>query len=95
MKIMSRDFTTREKALLLVLTLILICAGYYLVVDQPVRSAINEAKSQQDELNTDLCFFRRKQTLLSRMQSDWDSLKRTELLGKWEVTTTQKQSLMN
>ena len=29
MKIMSRDFTTREKIMLLVLTLILLAAGYY------------------------------------------------------------------
>ena len=63
MKIMSRDFTTREKALLLVLTLILICAGYYLVVDQPVRSAINEAKSQQDELNTELMLLQTKASI--------------------------------
>lgn len=51
MKIMSRDFTTREKIMLLVLTLILLAAGYYAVIDQPIRTAINEAKSQQDELN--------------------------------------------
>ena len=54
MKIMSRDFTTREKIMLLVLTLILLAAGYYAVIDQPIRTAINEAKSQQDELNTEL-----------------------------------------
>ena len=44
MKIMSRDFTTREKIMLLVLTLILLAAGYYAVIDQPIRTAINEAK---------------------------------------------------
>ena len=39
MKIMSRDFTTREKIMLLVLTLILLAAGYYAVIDQPIRTA--------------------------------------------------------
>ena len=60
MKIMSRDFTTREKIMLLVLTLILLAAGYYAVIDQPIRTAINEAKSQQDELNTELMLLQTK-----------------------------------
>ena len=77
MKIMSRDFTTREKIMLLVLTLILLAAGYYAVIDQPIRTAINEAKSQQDELNTELMLLQTKAASLSRMQSELD-LHRTE-----------------
>lgn len=93
MKIMSRDFTTREKALLLVLTLILICAGYYLVVDQPVRSAINEAKSQQDELNTELMLLQTKATSLSRMQSELDSIEEDGTLGKMGSYNNSKAEL--
>ena len=70
MKIMSRDFTTREKIMLLVLTLILLAAGYYAVIDQPIRTAINEAKCQQDELNTELMLLQTKAASLSRMQSE-------------------------
>ena len=93
MKIMSRDFTTREKALLLVLTLILICAGYYLVVDQPVRSAINEAKSQQDELNTELMLLQTKAASLSKMQSELDSIEEDGTLGKMGSYNNSKAEL--
>ena len=51
MKLMSRDFTRKEKVLLLILTMILLGAVYYLAVDQPVRSAISEAVSEQENLN--------------------------------------------
>lgn len=47
MKIMSRDFTTKEKVLLLILAAILILAGYYLFVDQPVRSALTVPKASR------------------------------------------------
>ena len=48
MKIMSRDFTTAEKLLLVVLALILVGLVYYRFVDQTVREAIanNEADAQ-------------------------------------------------
>ena len=49
MKIMSRDFTTREKIMLLVLTLILLAAGYYAVIDQPIRTAISEKPAGRAE----------------------------------------------
>ena len=74
MKIMSRDFTVREKIMLLVLTLILLAVGYYLVVDQPIRTAINEAKSQQEELSTEMMLLQTKAASLSRMQSELDSI---------------------
>ena len=38
---------------MLLVPTILLAAGYYAVIDQPIRTAINEAKSQQDELNTE------------------------------------------
>ena len=92
MKIMSRDFTVREKIMLLVLTLILLAVGYYLVVDQPIRTAINEAKSQQEELSTEMMLLQTKAASLSRMQSELDSIEQGGSLGKWEATTIPRQS---
>ena len=94
MKIMSRDFTTREKIMLLVLTLILLAAGYYAVIDQPIRTAINEAKSQQDELNTELMLLQTKAASLSRMQSELDSIE-AEAWEKWEATIIPRQNWMS
>ena len=91
MKIMSRDFTTRE--MLLVLTLILLAAGYYAVIDQPIRTAINEAKSQQDELNTELMLLQTKAASLSRMQSELDSIEQSGSLGKMGSYNNSKAEL--
>ena len=93
MKIMSRDFTTREKIMLLVLTLILLAAGYYAVIDQPIRTAINEAKSQQDELNTELMLLQTKAASLSRMQSELDSIEQSGSLGKMGNYNNSKPEL--
>ena len=85
MKLMSRDFTRKEKVLLLILTMILLGAVYYLAVDQPVRSAISEAVSEQENLNTQLLVLQQKAALLSRMVP----------MEKWEVITMPKQSWTN
>lgn len=93
MKIMSRDFTTREKIMLLILTLILLAAGYYVVVDQPIRTAINEARSQQEELNTELMFLQTKAAALSSMKSELESIEQGESLGKMGSYNNSKAEL--
>ena len=93
MKIMSRDFTVREKIMLLVLTLILLAVGYYLVVDQPIRTAINEAKSQQEELSTEMMLLQTKAASLSRMQSELDSIEQGGSLGKMGSYNNSKAEL--
>lgn len=93
MKIMSRDFTTREKIMLLILTLILLAAGYYVVVDQPIRTAINEARSQQEELNTEIMFLQTKAAALSSMQSELESIEQGESLGKMGSYNNSKAEL--
>lgn len=93
MKIMSRDFTMREKVMLLVLTLILIAAGYYVVIDQPIRTAINEAKSQQEELETEMMLLQTKAASLSRMQSELDSIEASGGLGKMGSYNNSKAEL--
>lgn len=95
MKIMSRDFTTKEKVLLLILAAILILAGYYLFVDQPVRSALDSAKSQQEELNTELVVLQSRAASLSSMRANWMISKKAESWERWEATTTPKLSWMS
>lgn len=93
MKIMSRDFTVREKIMLLVLTLLLLFLGYYLVIDQPIRTAINEAKSQQEELSTEMMLLQTKAASLSRMQSELDSIEQGGSLGKMGSYNNSKAEL--
>ena len=93
MKIMSRDFTTKEKVLLLILAAILILAGYYLFVDQPVRSALDSAKSQQEELNTELLVLQSRAASLSSMQSELDDIEKSGKLGKMGSYNNSKAEL--
>lgn len=93
MKIMSRDFTPREKGLLLVLALVLLAASYYLLVDQPVRSAVGEAKTQQEELNTELMLLQAKANALSRMQNEMDTMDALGNLGAMGSYNNSKAEL--
>lgn len=93
MKIMSRDFSFKEKILLLILALILLGAGYYLAVDQPVRNALNEAMAQQDSLNTELAILQQKAQMLSRMKSELEMLQKDSLHGRMGSYNNSKAEL--
>lgn len=74
MKLMSRDFTVREKVLLLVLVILMLTAGYYLAVDQPVRNSIQESKYQQEELNIELQILQAKAAKYAKMQNELEAV---------------------
>ncbi len=82
MKVMSRDFTLKEKILLILLSLILIGVLYYLAVDRPVREALSEAQSQQETLNIELTALQQKIMILSRMQQELDAIQSDSSFGK-------------
>lgn len=50
MKLITREFTPREKFLLLVLSALLLVLVYYLAVDSPVRSGIEAARAEEASL---------------------------------------------
>ena len=54
MRILTRDFTSLEKLVLLALILILMGLGYYQFVDQPIRQGIEEAHAERDKLQAEL-----------------------------------------
>lgn len=81
MKIMSRDFTVREKILLLVLAILILVAGYYLAVDQPVRTSIQEAKYQQEELNVELQLLQAKAAKYMKMQNELNAVGSLGVVG--------------
>ena len=93
MKLMSRDFTRKEKVLLLILTMILLGAVYYLAVDQPVRSAISEAVSEQENLNTQLLVLQQKAASLSRMQNELDIIEENGTYGEMGSYNNAKAEL--
>ena len=74
MKVLSRDFTTKEKLLLLLLSLILVGLAYYQFVDQPVRLALESARTEADSLRVELKTVDAKLELMRRMRAELDDV---------------------
>lgn len=74
MKNMNREFTTREKLLILLLCLILVGLAYYQFVDQPVRTALNNAHAERDSLLTELAAVNAKLTVMRRMRDEMEDI---------------------
>jgi len=74
MKILSRDFTFKEKVLLLLLVIVLIVLGYYQFIDKPIRSAIAKAQAEQEALQVELTAVNAKIATLEKMQNEIDEL---------------------
>lgn len=81
MKIMSRDFTTAEKILLMGLALILVGLAYYYFVDTPVRQAIASSKAEVDTLQLELTSAQKRLSYLEGIQKNIDSLQNQGDLG--------------
>ncbi len=74
MKILSRDFTKGEKALLLILVIALLAIGYYLLVFKPVKDGIEKANAESDNLRVELTAIQAKVAVLERMQNEIDDI---------------------
>lgn len=81
MKIMSRDFTTAEKILLVVLALILVGLAYYYFVDVPVREAIVSSNAEIDTLQTEINVAQARLSYLQGIQTSLDELESQGNLG--------------
>ena len=81
MKIMSRDFTTAEKILLVVLALILVGLAYYYFVDVPVRQAIVSSNAEIDTLQTEINVAQARLSYLQGIQTSLDELESQGNLG--------------
>ncbi|MCR5664864.1 MAG: type II secretion system protein M [Oscillospiraceae bacterium] len=74
MKILSRDFTIKERVLILLLCLLLLGLVYYQFVDQPVRQAIANANAEKEALQVELTAVNAKLDKLREMQEEIDRL---------------------
>lgn len=74
MKVLSRDFTTKEKVLLLILALIIIVIAYYLFVYQPVNDGIQKAEATKQELNIELEAVNARVEKLQKMKEEIDNV---------------------
>ena len=74
MKILSREFTPKEKVLVLILCLLLLGLAYYQFVDQPVREALANAQAEAEALNTELTAVEAKLAKMRRMRNEMDDI---------------------
>ena len=76
MKTLSRDFSLKEKILLLILAILLVGFAYYRFIDVPVRSGIESARSEQDTLKIELAAVQGKVKSLERMRATLDTIEK-------------------
>jgi Tfp pilus assembly protein PilO len=74
MKVLSRDFTLKEKLFLFLLGLVLVGLAYYQFVDRPVREALEIARAEADSLSTELQTVEAKLEKMRRMRAELDDV---------------------
>ena len=74
MKPFSRDFTTREKVLLVVLAVALLGLAYYLLVHKPVTEDLEKAERQEAALEIELEAVQTRIAKLEKMQKEVDQV---------------------
>lgn len=72
MKIMSRDFTLKEKILILILVLVLVALAYYKFVDEPVRDSLDKAAAEKAGLEDELTLAQARLAQMQKMQNEID-----------------------
>lgn len=78
MKLLTRDFTTREKVLLSVLAIILVGLLYYRFIDIPVRDSLARAEAQKSDLQAELTMVNAQVMSLQRKQDELNGLVEAE-----------------
>lgn len=74
MKTLAREFTLRERVLLLILGAIIIAMVYYLLVDEPVRSGIKSANASKEALAVQAAAVEQQLTNMHTWQAEMDKL---------------------
>lgn len=65
---LSKQFTRREKVLLVILALLLLFALYYLAVHRPVTEALDRIQAESDTVSMDLAVLEAKQQHMAQMR---------------------------
>ena len=74
MRALSRNFTSREKVLLVVLSIILLGLLYFLLIDRPVRNGLIEAQNDKEQLQMERDMLNLKIAQLESMEMELDEL---------------------
>lgn len=83
MKLMSRNFSTKEKILIGLFVLILIGLVYYRFAFTGIRTAINNANAEAQTLQTDLEVAQAKVLRINKIESEMTMLKNGSRMGSY------------
>ena len=97
MKILSRDFTTKEKIMIVVFCLILLGLAYYRFFYVPTQDQIAAANSQKANYETELMEVMAKEAQIRKMKEEIDELGELSNVSRIESYNNSKQeiSLLN
>ena len=93
MKILSRDFTLKEKILLVVLCVLLVGLAYYWLVFIPCRDNIDAAHADRDAAQDELIVAMLKENQLKQMQSELDRIGELQAASRMESYNASKAEL--
>lgn len=93
MKVLSRDFTLKEKILIFVLLLILVALTYYRFVHIPCNEAIETARSEKEMYDTELLAVQKKEAQIRAMKEELDSLGELQATSRMESYNNSKAEL--
>ena len=93
MKVLSRDFTRKEKLLIALLLLILAALAYYQFLDQPVRQGIASAQAEQESLRVELEAVNAKIKTLEKMRRELEELNGAEAVSLMPSYNNSKAEL--
>ena len=97
MKVLSRDFTTKEKIMLVVFCLLLLGLAYYRFFYVPTQEQIASANSQRDNYQLELTEVMAKETQIRKMKEEIDELGELKAVSRIESYNNSKAeiSLLN
>jgi hypothetical protein len=97
MKVLSRDFTTKEKIMLVVFCLLLLALAYYRFFYVPTQNQIDSANAQRDNYQTELTEVMAKEAQILKMKEEIDSLGELNNVSRIESYNNSKAeiSLLN
>ena len=93
MKILSRDFTLKEKIMLLVLALIILALAYYRFIHIPCKEAIEAAHAERDAYQTELVVASAKEGQLRKMKEELDSLGELQYASRMDSYNNSKAEI--
>lgn len=93
MKVLSRDFTTKEKVLILILVLLLIGLAYYQFVYKPMSESLENAAAEKVALEDELVVLQAKVAGMKKMQQEMDELESSERLSVMPSYNASKEEV--